>query len=98
MKRLTYILFLGLAAFALLQGCKKEKIEYSTFEEEITGENGYLCLDTFDLQVANYAEEISSSSRQAETKAGEERQFVKFDKYFPTWLTSAAGSGIIIAT
>ena len=72
MKRLTYILFLGLAAFALLQGCKKEKIEYSTFEEEITGENGYLCLDSFDLQVANYAEEISSSSRQAETKAGED--------------------------
>ena len=51
-------------------------------------------------QMYRVEERFSSETpaKTDETKAGEERQFVKFDKYFPTWLTSAAGSGIIIAT
>ena len=47
------------AVLLLMQGCKSEKIEYVP-TDELSGEAvGYLVVDGFDLQVADYAEEIT---------------------------------------
>ena len=61
MKNILNIMGLSFAALLLVQGCKTEKIEYSGLDEEDAQEAGYLLVGDFNLQVANYAEEISTS-------------------------------------
>lgn len=62
MKKTYKIIGLATAALLmLLQGCKSEKIEF-TPTDGLSGEAvGYLDISAFDLQVADYAEEITSS-------------------------------------
>ena len=63
MKKTYNIICVAVATLLMLQGCKTEKIEYVT-TDGLSGEAvGYLSMDAFDLQVADYAEEITSSSQ-----------------------------------
>ena len=50
------------AVILMLQGCKSEKIEYVTTDGLSGDAVGYLSMAAFDLRVADYAEEITSSS------------------------------------
>lgn len=59
MKKWYYIFFL--AMFTVLAGCKNENIDYGSTGSSNEKE-GYLLMGAFNLQVANYAEEISTSS------------------------------------
>lgn len=61
MKKLFYIFIL--AMFTILAGCKNENIDYGSTGSS-DEKNGYLLMNSFSLQVANYAEEISTSSSQ----------------------------------
>ena len=72
MKRIFYIMGASLTALMLMQGCKTEKIEYDSIDGTSEEDTGYLNLGSFDLQVASYAEEITSSSSGPASKAGEE--------------------------
>lgn len=62
MKRIYALLIL--AVLALLQGCKVETIEYGGLDGE-TDEPGYLVFGNFNLQVENYAEEITTEQSSA---------------------------------
>ena len=61
MKKILNIMSLSFAALLLVQGCKTEKIEYTEYGSEDGSEPGYLVLNAFNLSVANYSEEITSS-------------------------------------
>lgn len=61
MKNILNIMSLSFAALLLVQGCKTEKIEYTEYGSEDGSEPGYLVLNAFNLSVANYSEEITSS-------------------------------------
>ena len=50
------------ALLLMMQGCKSEKIEYVPTDGLSGGAVGYLVMDGFDLQVADYAEEITEEN------------------------------------
>ena len=61
MKRIYNIIGMGAAAVMLMQGCKSEKIEYVSIDGLSPDAVGYLSVGGFDLRVADYAEEITST-------------------------------------
>ena len=50
------------ALLLMMHGCKSEKIEYVPTDGLSGGAVGYLVMDGFDLQVADYAEEITEEN------------------------------------
>ena len=60
-KSIRKAVFAFCAVSVLASACKVEKIEYPT-DKGSDSESGYLCMDGFNLQVADYAEEITSAS------------------------------------
>lgn len=61
MKKIYNIIGLAVVTLLMLQGCKSEKIEYIPVDGTSGDAVGYLSVASFDLQVADYAEEITSS-------------------------------------
>ena len=61
MKRIYNIIGMAAAAVMLMHGCKSEKIEYVSIDGLSPDAVGYLSVDGFDLRVADYAEEITST-------------------------------------
>ena len=81
MKKIYNIIGLAVVTLLMIQGCKSEKIEYIPVDGTSGDAVGYLSVASFDLQVADYAEEITSSGNDPElalmqasavTKAGDD--------------------------
>ena len=81
MKKIYNIIGLAAVTLLMIQGCKSEKIEYIPVDGTSGDAVGYLSVASFDLQVADYAEEITSSGNDPElalmqasavTKAGDD--------------------------
>ncbi len=66
MKKIYNIICLTAVTLLMLQGCKSEKIEYIPVDGTSGDAVGYLSIASFDLQVADYAEEITSSGNDPE--------------------------------